>query len=245
MDEENYDTIAAFEKHNWWYRAKRDLFKQILAKQDHEFECALDVGCGVGSNFEILSQFSKKVVGIDYSHKALSYARAKSYASLRKMDATSLQLESGTFDLVICSDVLEHIDDRKAIQEITRVLKPGGLFIFSVPAHNYLWGPTDLISQHKKRYEKEDIRALLAKSFTLKKLSYWNSVMFLPNLLFTRLLRLIGRAQTKKNTLTFIPRFFDTGIYSLLSLENQWFIRFNNLQGVSLVGVAQKNVQSS
>lgn len=54
--------------------------------------------------------------------------------SVRKMDVCSLPQEDDTFDIVICNHVLEHIkDDRRAMKEILRVVKPGGFAILQVP----------------------------------------------------------------------------------------------------------------
>jgi SAM-dependent methyltransferase len=53
---------------------------------------------------------------------------------VRNEDLTQLTFESGTFDVVITSDVLEHVPDiRSAFREISRVLKPGGIHVFTIP----------------------------------------------------------------------------------------------------------------
>ena len=129
MKKENYETIFRFENENWWYRAKRELLRRILAKTGRKFESALDLGCGVGSNFEVLKSFSKNVIGIDSSNEAIKYCKNRGYDKLMKMDALKMKFKNNSFDLVLCSDVLEHIDDKKAVDEILRVLKPKGIFV--------------------------------------------------------------------------------------------------------------------
>jgi SAM-dependent methyltransferase len=53
---------------------------------------------------------------------------------LVKMDVTDIRYPDNTFDVIFCSHVLEHVlDDRKAIREFARVLKPGGWAVFQVP----------------------------------------------------------------------------------------------------------------
>lgn len=240
MKEENYDIILSFEKRNWWYRAKRDLFLMMLKDLNSKFESSLDMGCGVGSNFEILKKYSKKVIGIDNSKKAIEYCKDKGYEKLYVMDATNLKFSDKIFDLVICSDVLEHLDDKKTVAEVSRILKKKGIFIFSVPAHRYLWGPTDEISNHKRRYEKKEVEDLLRKDFDILYLRYWNLTMFFPDLIFIKLLNLFNKKYEKKNALEFIPSFFNDILYSLLRIENRFLIKFNNFQGVSIVGIARK-----
>jgi len=239
MKPKNYDIIFNLEKDNWWYKAKRDLFYNLLNSMKRNFNLALDIGCGVGSNSEILKNFSIKTVGIDNSEKSIFFCKDK-YDYLYKMDATDLKFKINSFDLVLCSDVLEHLDDSKAINEIARVLKPKGIFIFSVPAHNYLWGPTDLISNHKKRYEKNELRGLLNKNFNIIKLGYWNFLMFFPNLLFINLLASVNKNNKPQNTLQFIPKYLNNLLYNFLAIENRFFPRFNFPQGVSIIGICQK-----
>ena len=81
---------------------------------------------------------------------------------------------------MIASDVLEHIaDDGAAAREIARVLRPGGVFIFSVPAHPWLWSAHDVALWHQRRYRRRElVRLLGGAGFRLRWLSYWNSVLF-------------------------------------------------------------------
>lgn len=75
-----------------------------------------------------------------------------------------LPFSSGHFDLVCAFDVIEHVnDDRQAFAELSRVLKDGGLLIFSVPLHEQFWTAFDDLSGHVRRYDPEALRALLAE----------------------------------------------------------------------------------
>jgi len=107
----------------------------------------LDAGCGEGRHLgEAFRRKGVQVVGIDRNGEDV----AKTRNCLRLMenegeggggswmtvqgDVTRLPFADHAFDVVICSEVLEHIpDDRKAITEIVRVLKPGELLAVSVP----------------------------------------------------------------------------------------------------------------
>ncbi|MBE9100230.1 bifunctional 2-polyprenyl-6-hydroxyphenol methylase/3-demethylubiquinol 3-O-methyltransferase UbiG [Vacuolonema iberomarrocanum] len=96
----------------------------------------LDVGCGGGYTCEFLTQRGAKVWGIDQSaaciQTAQTHATAEGLAIAYKQGlAEQLPFESGQFDVVVCVDVLEHVENPKqAIAEISRVLKPGGCFCF-------------------------------------------------------------------------------------------------------------------
>jgi len=114
---------------------------------DFNATCALDVGCGFGIiSLELaLTNPRMKVIGIDLSVEAISQANAiKDALGLRNvefhsMDATAVYpYEENYFDLVLLIDIIEHIPNPQiAIPNVSRVLKPGGDVVISVPTPNY------------------------------------------------------------------------------------------------------------
>ncbi|MBV9228068.1 MAG: 3-demethylubiquinone-9 3-O-methyltransferase [Chloroflexi bacterium] len=98
----------------------------------------LEIGCGGGLICENLLQRGAVTVGIDPSHKALEAARTHTQQSgfghnayYEHGYAEALPYANGSFSVIVCLDVLEHVSDLpKTIREITRVLAPGGIFIF-------------------------------------------------------------------------------------------------------------------
>lgn len=96
----------------------------------------LDVGCGGGYTCEFLARRGARMTGIDRSAPCIAAARSHAEAhglpiTYRSGMAEALPFPSGVFDVVICVDVLEHVDDPEAvIGEIARVLAPGGIFCF-------------------------------------------------------------------------------------------------------------------
>lgn len=107
----------------------------------------LDIGCGSGRHTAAAYDLNKGlVVGADTNHGDLEQAKSKmnwheafqrhekSQWSLTSADITNLPLKDQSIDLVICSEVLEHIPDHgRAIAECIRVLKPGKHLVVSVP----------------------------------------------------------------------------------------------------------------
>jgi len=106
----------------------------------------LDLGCGEGRHiFGVMEKFPDlKCIGLDPHIKSLDKAFeglkflesiSNTKTSFLSGSAYSLPFCDNSFDLVVCSEVLEHLHDYKdAIKEINRVLKPGGQFLASVPA---------------------------------------------------------------------------------------------------------------
>lgn len=96
----------------------------------------LDVGCKTGEISADLSRYFKRVVGIDIDTKAINTAKQQSpfffNLSFFNESALNLQFTSNFFDVVICNHVYEHVQDpQKMMDEIYRVLKPGGICYFA------------------------------------------------------------------------------------------------------------------
>lgn len=116
-------------------------------------EKVLEVGCGRGFYLKTLKSVwpDLDVTGVDVNQKYLDNAREFLRGldvKLIKGDATRLPFKSQAFDRIIASEVLEHIpDDKKAISEMYRVLKPGGIAMITVPNKNYplCWDPANWV----------------------------------------------------------------------------------------------------
>ena len=108
----------------------------------------LDVGAGFGRHVFECARRGADVVALDYAEDEVVQTRAtlgamvaagdidvERFKGVLRGDATKLPFDDGAFDVVITSEVLEHIqDDVAAISEMVRVLKPGGMFAATVPA---------------------------------------------------------------------------------------------------------------
>jgi 2-polyprenyl-3-methyl-5-hydroxy-6-metoxy-1,4-benzoquinol methylase len=118
----------------------------LLSRLENEkFESVVDIGCGDGRfTQELASAFpAKKVVGIDYSRKAVALASAMaptdSQAKFVCVDIVSERIENGKYDLGILMEVFEHISPEKAenfVGAVARLLNPGGVLYVTVPHTN-------------------------------------------------------------------------------------------------------------
>lgn len=103
----------------------------------------LDAGCGLGNVTAVLEQGfpGVDVVGVDSSASRLDAAAGGGVRSpLARADLGRLPVGDASFDAVICSEVLEHVDDpAAALTELHRVLRPGGTLVVTVPHAEYPW----------------------------------------------------------------------------------------------------------
>lgn len=103
----------------------------------------LDIGCGGGLLSEALHEDGASVSGVDVSaasiREAQRHARGRQLAiDYRIADATALPFPNASFDLIVASEVLEHVANVDAVlDEVARALKPGGIFAFDTP--NRTW----------------------------------------------------------------------------------------------------------
>ena len=108
----------------------------------------LDCGCGDGLYYYFLSSFSScQYYGLDLNFENIKINQANSnflHAKFYHGNILSLPYKDGTFDKIISSETVEHVDDDlQALKELYRVLKKGGTMLLTVPNHNYpfLWDP--------------------------------------------------------------------------------------------------------
>ncbi len=131
---------------------------------------ALDAGCGTGSFAISLARKGFLVFGIDLSMEGLRQLRQKAIAEGVSQVVTEVQSDvevipfrDNSFDVIVCGEVLEHlVDDKSAVTDFHRVLKPGGVCIVTVPANPALWSCCDEYAGHYRRYTKEGLINLFA-----------------------------------------------------------------------------------
>lgn len=135
-------------------------FKELEKDIDYlKDEQILDVGCGVGIQTLCLGKRCKHIVGIDIKKGVVEYAQYLSSKLQGKISSQficcSLQeaaFPEDFFDKIFSICVIEHIPDyEKVIAEINRILKPSGVFAFSVDALNSIVS-LELMNKHKKEH---------------------------------------------------------------------------------------------
>ncbi len=107
---------------------------------DQEFGRTLEVGCGTGAITRTYRSRVGDLLTTDISEKLALRTAEQNQATGQRQDATQLDLDDDTFDLVVSSECIEHCPEpARAVGEMIRVLKPGGYLVLTTP--NRLWQP--------------------------------------------------------------------------------------------------------
>jgi 2-polyprenyl-3-methyl-5-hydroxy-6-metoxy-1,4-benzoquinol methylase len=117
---------------------QRCFFAYEVAKPFVQDKVTADIGCADGYGTQYLADFSKATVGVDYSEATVAEARkkhaAKKNLSFKSGSVPPIPLDNESMDVVTAFQFIEHIHERAAfIQDVYRVLKPGGVFLCSTP----------------------------------------------------------------------------------------------------------------
>jgi SAM-dependent methyltransferase len=203
-----YRRMYEAEEAQWWYAGQREIASALLGPalgaEAPRPRRLLDAGCGTGFNLLALGRLGR-ATGIDLAPEAIAFCRERGVRAVRA-SLLALPFPDAAFDAVTSFDVVYHAwvtDDRAAVAEMARVVRPGGLLLVRVPALQVLWGAHDTEVQSRHRYTRAELRALLEGcSLRVERATYCNSFLF-PLLLVRRALdRLLGR---EGSDVSFLP----------------------------------------
>lgn len=230
----------------WFFVSRRDVIKRLI-RDEARASAVLEIGCASGVLIEELKQSGfASISGVDVSEAAIEACHKKGIKEALLIDGTHLPYPDGRFEVLITSDVLEHIeDDGGALREWARVLKPGGKMILLVPAWQFLWSDHDLANKHFRRYGRgELVSKIKAAGFEVARVSYWNFILFVPIVIFRAMLKLLPKGKQKTETegnLYGGSAVTNAILRSILMIENKLIEWGVNLPfGVSLLVVAKK-----
>ena len=241
MDLNDYKTFKRICKDYWWFKGKRDLLHRLLKKYStNKQNLILDVGVGTGEDIGILEKFGE-VKCIDTEKELLNILPKKYSDKVIIGDITEYEFKDEEFDIIVVLDVLEHIkDDKKAVQNLHRILKKKGILITTVPAYQSLYGPMDRHEQHYRRYYAKRFKKLFKGKFKILNFSYWNFFLFFP-LATLKLFKKFFSKKESSSDFKELPSLINKLFFTGLKIENYLIGKKVCLPwGISIVCVMRK-----
>ncbi len=153
----------------------------------------LEVGCGVGYFCELLNKYGVEISGIDISPDSIASCKNNIEGNFYVGDAESLTFEDESFDKLLCTEVLEHVEnDKIALEGMFRVLKPNGYLVMTIPTQDGIFGAKikNIMHVHgegpgkheREGYSKKEIIELVESTgFKVDKIRY--TMVFITEML--------------------------------------------------------------
>lgn len=238
-----YDSLR---KHEWKNsadfgpstRTRYRIIKRILKKNNiHHAASILDTGCGSGNQMTVLQEAGyTNINGSDFSDEAISLSKKRGFSCTFQANLVHAQdFGSQTYDVVICSEVLEHIeDDERAIDTLFDLLNPDGLLIISVPFLLKHWSKHDEFSGHVRRYEPGELENKISQHFSSVTSFAWGNFLFA---IYYYLLKRSEPKQIMSTNKIRIKKYLSKFLYILFFLDDLFI---SNTKGIRLYLVAKK-----
>lgn len=141
----------------------------------------LDAGCGTGGNLQRYAELGR-AEGVDPSPEAVRFCHERGLEGVQQAGLEQLPFEDGRFDLIVATDVLEHVAaEDTALRELKRVSGPDGALLLTVPAYMWLWSEEDENLHHQRRYTKRRLYQAVEKAgWRTEFLTYFNTLLLPP-----------------------------------------------------------------
>lgn len=128
-------TLPGISRENYWFQ--RHLVAYELAVGKSRGKRVIDIGCGEGYGPAMLSDGAAEVLGVDIADEVVAHARVtytSANLSFEVMDVSSLEVPSGSYDLAVSFQVVEHlVDESGYFSEIARVIGESGAAVLTTP----------------------------------------------------------------------------------------------------------------
>jgi len=202
-----------------------------------------EIGAGNGSAAIPLRNLGLNVIPVEPLRSGAITLAKNGFLTFNSTLET-LGLPSNSINAVGAFDVLEHLEKPEMLlKEIHRVLKPGGTFICSVPAYQWLLSDFDLSIGHFRRYSRQELRNLLVSSSLEPINARWLfGFLVLPALLFRRMPYLLGRRRDFKSIKNSNQSKFDllVALSPILELLVKFEHKINLRFGLSMLVISKK-----
>lgn len=199
MDKEYESLYHTEEEKNWWFVARRDMLLKFFDRYKIPKDAKiLDIGCASGAFLLLLKNLGyTNLTALDYSPEAIEQVKKNGIENAYVMDGHKPEFDDNSFDVLISSDSLEHLEnDELALGNWHKLLKPEGVVFILVPAYNFLWTEHDDVNYHFRRYTRTMLTQKATKAgFEIVHSGYNYVLLFIPTAIVRGILRLMSRRQ--------------------------------------------------
>jgi SAM-dependent methyltransferase len=247
MNPAEFANIARSEQQFWWYRGMNLILFRLLDRiaRERGFERVLEGGCGTGYLAKLLvERYGWRVFPVDLGWEGLEFAQSMGVGRLSQADISQLPYASDSFDAVLSMDVIVHFprgEEHRAFEELTRVLKPGGLFAVRVSALDMLRSRHSQFAHERQRFSRSRLLAAARDcGIQVERCTYANSLLMPIALAKFRVWEPLV-APEPASGVTPVNTALDNALYSALRFEAGWLGAGLNLPvGQSLILIGWK-----
>ena len=245
MDVKEADILGESAGSHWYYASKARALLQFL--KGLRVKTVLDVGAGSGVFARKLldAGVCERAVCVDPAYAAERTERHNGHEIRFLRAAPGASGAPGTLaELVLMMDVLEHVDDDVGLlRRTTRSLRPQDRVAITVPAFQFLWSGHDVFLEHRRRYTRRQLEAVVREAgLEPLRSGYFFGLLF-PVAAFQRLLerwRLNAGAAEPRSALSAQSPALNTVLVSLHDLERRILFPFNRLAGLTVFCLAHR-----
>jgi SAM-dependent methyltransferase len=240
--------IHEVEDRHWWYRGRRRIIGELIRRLDLPPGIEiLDAGCGSGRNMVELARLGT-VTGLDVADASVEWARMRGTGTVVQGSITEMPFAESSFDLAVCLDVIEHMDDDvRALRSLRSVVRQDGILVLAVPAYQSLWSEHDVINHHKRRYTRRSLSAVAVEAgwYPIWD-SYFNAFLLPVAAAHRRLSRLRHSVDEPASDLQRTPTSLSSALELPLRVEARVIASGRRIPaGLSLMMVLRQNPGSS
>ncbi len=184
MNPAEFQFLAAAERDFWWFRGMRRILFGLLdpLAARRSFDRVLEAGCGTGHFAALLAaRYGWRLFPLDLAWEGLQHGRRSGLTRLLQADIARLPFPDACFDAVLSLDVLVHFPpggEGRALDELARVLVPGGLLVLRAAALKVLRSRHSQFTGERQRFTRAALRAAVeARGIRTLRATYANSLL--------------------------------------------------------------------
>jgi SAM-dependent methyltransferase len=245
MNPAEFSTLAESEESLWWFRGMRAILYRLLDPYADSVQCAMEAGSGTGHMAGVLARrYGWRIVATELAAEGVARTPRLAGITPVQADIAHCPYADAVFDAVLSLDVLVHFpagEEKRALAEFGRVLRPQGLLVLRVSALDMLRSRHSEFCGERQRFTRRRLVASVdACGFRVLRCTYANALLLPVALARFRVWEPLRQSPPASGTAP-VAGWLDRLLYMPLALEDAWIGRGRNFPlGQSLLLIARK-----